>query len=299
MGNCHHGHHHHQQNQKVLWLSFLLITLFMFLEFFGGIITNSLALLSDSGHMLSDSVAIGLSLLAIWISKKKSTSYFTFGYKKIETVIAFVNGLALVGISFYIIYESIERMNHPVDIHTKGMFIIAVLGLIINLIVAYILHKGDIKDNLNIKSAYLHVLGDLLGSVAAIFSSIIISLYGWVLIDVLASGIVAVIIMYSGAKVVKESFLLLMDGVPRHLSVQKIKENMKNIKGIKELHHLHLWGLTSEEAMLSCHIVIHKDEIEQEILQNVYEVIQKNHPIHHMTIQIEQEDFECKHHHHD
>lgn len=299
MGNCHHGHHHHQQNQKVLWLSFLLITLFMFLEFFGGIITNSLALLSDSGHMLSDSVAIGLSLLAIWISKKKSTSYFTFGYKKIETVIAFVNGLTLVGISFYIIYESIERMNHPVDIHTKGMFIIAVLGLIINLIVAYILHKGDIKDNLNIKSAYLHVLGDLLGSVAAIISSIIISLYGWVLIDVLASGIVAVIIMYSGVKVVKESFHLLMDGVPRHLSVQKIKENMKNIKGIKELHHLHLWGLTSEEAVLSCHIVIHKDEIEQEILQNVYEVIQKNHPIHHMTIQIEQEDFECKHHHHD
>src|SRR5699024_9429977 len=185
----------HGANKKALMISFIIITVYMIIEAFGGFLTNSLALLSDAGHMLSDSVSLGVGLLAFTLGEKGADYSKTYGYKRFEILAAVFNGVTLVLISLFIFYEAVQRFMDPPEVASGGMLLVAVIGLLVNLLVAWILMRGDTEHNLNLKAAFLHVMGDMLGSVGAIIAAVSIMLFGWGFMDPLASVIVAVLIL--------------------------------------------------------------------------------------------------------
>lgn len=295
--HTHGGHSHgHNANKKALTISFCLIAGFMFIEFIGGILTNSLALLSDAGHMLSDSVALGLSLAALIFGQRAATINKTYGYKRFEILAALLNGIALVALSIYILYEAIMRLSSPPMVIGKGMIIISVIGLIINIIVAWILSRGETKENLNIKSAFMHVLGDLLGSVGAIIAALLIIFFGWNIADPIASMIVSVLVLYSGWHILKDSVNILMESKPANINTEKVKQAIKSIDGVIDIHDLHIWMITQEFSSLTSHVSV-KNNIDRDLLlSEITRTIKETTGISHITIQMEGTSFEhCKH----
>lgn len=282
-----HGHHHHTtSNKKVLFFSFLLITFFMIVEAVGGLLTNSLALLSDAGHMLSDAAALGLSLLAFKIGERQATYSKTYGYRRIEIIAAFINGLTLIIISLYIFYEAFQRFIDPPNV-SASMMIIAFIGLVVNIVVAWMLMRGDSQENLNIRSALLHVLGDLLGSIGAIVAGILIMLFGWNIADPIASVIVAILIVISGIRVTKDSIHILMEGKPTNINVEEVKSKLMELPGIEDVHDFHIWSITSEFPALSCHLVVDNTVDRDKIIIQANKLLNKHFDISHSTLQIE------------
>lgn len=284
-----HSHSHaHNANKKALTISFCLIAGFMFVEFIGGIATNSLALLSDAGHMLSDAVALGLSLTALIFGARAATASKTYGYKRFEILAALLNGIVLVLLAIYIFYEVITRLSEPPHVLGTGMVIISTIGLIINIIVAYILHsQGSTEENLNVRSAFLHVIGDLLGSVGAIIAAILIIAFGWYIADSIASMIVSVLVLYSGWHVLKESVNILMEAKPADIDYEKVKESLQSIDGVNDVHDLHIWMITSEFSAITVHLSVNNGVDRDMILKEAEEAIEHNTGIKHTTIQIE------------
>ncbi|GAA0300567.1 cobalt-zinc-cadmium efflux system protein [Gracilibacillus halotolerans] len=293
----HHGHHHHHtNNKKVLLISFLLIFTFMIVEVIGGILTNSLALLSDAAHMLSDAFALGLSLFAFKLSEKMSNSEKTYGYKRFEILAAFINGITLVAISIYIFWEAYNRFLEPPNV--SGMMLwIATIGFLINIIVAFILIKGgDTKNNLNLRSALLHVFGDLLGSVGAIVAGLLILFFNWNIADPIASVLVAILILISGYRVTSDSVHILMEGTPTHLSFEEIETKLTNMEGVINIHDLHVWTITSGFPALSCHLVVEENVDRDHLLKKAAKLLEDEFSIEHSTIQIEGADADIQHH---
>lgn len=283
-----HGHSHsHTSNKKALLSSFILITVFMVVEVIGGFLTNSLALLSDAGHMLSDAAALGLSFFAIKLGEKQGSQEKTYGYKRFEIIAAALNGLTLIIISLYIFYEAFERFFAPPEVQSTGMLMISVTGLIVNIIAAWILMSGDKDENLNVRSAFLHVLGDMLGSVGAIVAALLIMFFGWTIADPIASVIVAVLILISGYRVTKDSFHILMEGAPTQIDTEKVKKALSSVPLVKEVHDLHIWTITSGYPVLSCHITIFDDGIHDDILKQSQKILHDEFHIEHSTIQVE------------
>lgn len=288
-----HGHDHtHGANKKALWISFILTTGYMIVEAIGGFLTNSLALLSDAGHMLSDSVSLGVGVLAFVMGEKVADYSKTYGYKRFEILAALFNGVTLVLISLYIFYEAYKRFLEPPEVASTGMLTIAIIGLIVNLVVAWILMRGDTEHNLNLRAAFLHVLGDLLGSVGAIIAAILIMLFDWGWADPLASVIVAVLVLISGARVARDSVHVLMEGTPKNIDVDDIVATIKDTADIQDIHDLHVWSITSGQNALSCHAVVTDDRTIgdcQGILKKVEERL-KDKGIGHVTIQLESKE---------
>ena len=299
MGEHNHDHHHdHTQgaNKKALTISLILISSFMIVEVIGGVLTNSLALLSDAGHMLSDAVSLAVALAAFKMGEKVADSARTFGYRRFEILAAVFNGVTLIGIAVFIVAEAAGRFVNPPEIATTGMLVIAVLGLVVNIIVAKILMSGDTHDNLNMKGALLHVFGDLLGSVAAIVAALSIMFFGWGFMDPLASVIVAVLIAVSGFRILRQSLNVLMEGVPENIDVDTVINTINNIEGVEDAHHLHVWSISSGMNALSVHIVVNGTlnvHETQKIIHRIEEQM-KHENIEHVTVQVE-----CKHHDHD
>lgn len=287
--NHSHSHSHsHNANRKALTISFCLIAGFMFIEFVGGILTNSLALLSDAGHMLSDAVALGLSLTALIFGARAATASKTYGYKRFEILAALLNGVVLILLSVYIFYEAITRLSEPPHVLGQGMMIISVIGLIVNIVVAYILHsQGSTDENLNVRSAFLHVIGDLLGSVGAIIAAILIMAFGWYIADAIASMIVSVLVLYSGWHVLKESVNILMEAKPSGVDSVKVKEILLSIDGVEEVHDLHIWMITSEFSAMTVHLRVRADADRDVILDEARMAIADETGIKHVTIQME------------
>lgn len=289
MGHGHDHDHTHGANKKALLISFILTTAFMVFEAIGGFATNSLALLSDAGHMLSDSVSLGVGVLAFIMGEKVASYSKTYGYKRFEILAALFNGVTLTIISIYILYEAFKRFSNPPDVASTGMLIIAITGLIINLIVAWILMRGDTKENLNLRAAFLHVLGDLLGSVGAIIAALLIMFFNWGWTDPLASVIVAILVLISGWRVTKDAIHVLMEGTPKNVDMDDIISTVENVQGINGIHDLHVWSITSGQNALSCHAVVDGNltiHESQEILQAI-EIELKNKGVGHVTIQME------------
>lgn len=286
--HSHGGHNHgHNANKKALTLSFILIAGFMFVEFVGGILTNSLALLSDAGHMLSDAVALGLSLAALIFGQRAATPEKTYGYKRFEILAALLNGIALVVLSIYILYEAIHRLSAPPQVIGKGMIIISTIGFVINVVVAWILSRGDAKENLNVKSAFLHVIGDLLGSIGAIIAAILILAFGWNIADPIASMIVSVLVLYSGWHILKESVNVLMESKPANVDTDEVLSLLNSIPGVEDVHDLHIWMITQEFPSLTVHLRVKPDSDRDSILEQALESIIKHTGIRHITIQME------------
>ena len=249
--------HHHTSNKKILAISFAIITLFMIVEVIGGWVTNSLALLSDAGHMLSDSVSLAIALMAFILSERAVSKQNTFGYKRFEVLAAAFNGLTLLVIAVIICYEAIGRFIEPLEVATAGMLIISTIGLLVNGVVAWLMISGaDTKGNLNMRGAFLHVLSDMLGSVGAILAALLIMAFGWGWADPLASIVVALLVFRSGWGIVKASLHILMEGVPESIDVEKIAQIITTNDKVIALHDLHVWTISSGLNMMTCHIVV-------------------------------------------
>lgn len=298
-GHHDHDHHHqvHEGNVKTLRLAFALIAAFMIVEAIGGWLTRSLALLSDAGHMFSDAFALGIALFAFHFSARRSTLRKTYGYKRLEIVVAMVNGLTLLLIAALIVVEAIERLRTPADIATRGMLLIAVLGLVVNAFVAWhMLKNSDTERNINMRGAYLHVLSDLLGSVAAIVAALLILAFGWQWADPLASIIVAILVGRSGWQVCRKTLHILLEGAPEDINGDEVLNLIQSHEGVHAVHDLHLWTITSNIHALSCHIVVDGDlrVRDSEALIYALEAALREKNILHVTIQAESE----RHPHH-
>ncbi|MBD7937931.1 cation transporter [Cytobacillus sp. Sa5YUA1] len=292
----HHSHshtHHSSNNQNVLLLTFCLIFGFMLIEFIGGLWTNSLALLSDAGHMLSDAAALGLSYIAIKVAKRESTNKKTFGFKRFEILAAAINGVTLIVIAILIMIESVKRFISPPEVASLGMLTIATIGFLVNIVAAVILMKGDKDENLNVKSAFLHVIGDLLGSVGAIIAGLLIYFFGWGIADPIASLIVAILIINSGYRVTKEAFHVLMEGAPDGIQIEQIKASIKTLNKVDDVHDIHLWTITSGFPAFSCHIVLNDDGHHDTVLKETKELLSHQFGINHSTIQVEGRSSGC------
>lgn len=296
MGGCTLGSSHdhsHSGNKKTLLIAFWIITGYMVVEAVGGYLTNSLALLADAGHMLSDSISLGVGYLAFSIGEKAADQMKTYGYKRFEILAAVFNGVTLVLISFYIFYEAYHRFSEPPEIATSGMLLIAVIGLLVNVLVAWILMRGgDTKENLNLRAAFLHVLSDLLGSVGAITAALLIIFFGWAWADPLASVVVAVLVLTSGWRVTKEAVHVLMEGTPKNVDLEQVAEAIEALPAVKSIHDLHVWSITSGKNAMSGHVVIQEHisfKESQQVLRDIEQALSEL-KIGHVTVQLETED---------
>ncbi|WP_339198878.1 cation diffusion facilitator family transporter [Aeribacillus sp. FSL k6-2211] len=292
MNSHHHSHDHHdfnrENNKKGLIIALLITVGILLLEFFGGLMTNSLALLSDSGHMLSDASSLALSLIAIWFAAKPASPNKTYGFYRFEILAALFNGVTLFVIAGFIIWEAVQRFFNPPTVASGSMMLIASIGLFANLLSAWVLmRKGDVKHNVNVRSAYLHVIGDALGSVGAIAAGFIMWLFGWYIADPIISILVALLILKGAWGVLKHSIHILMEGTPVTIDQNEVKKALKSIEGVKDVHDLHIWTITSGLDSLSCHILIEDHHDSQKVLQAAIHMIEEKFKILHTTIQIE------------
>ena len=290
MTHDHQHSHSHSANKKTLTISLVTITIYMAVEFIGGLLTNSLALLADAGHMLSDAISLFIALMAFTFSNKVADYGKTYGYKRFEILAAVINGATLILVSAYIIYEAVERFQNPHQIASRGMLIIAFVGLLVNILVAWIMMRGaDVKENLNMRGAYLHVISDMLGSVGAIIAAILIMFFGWGWADPLASVLVAVLVLRSGYLVTKSSVHVLMEGTPDNVDAEKVSQKILNTNGINAIHDFHIWTITSGLNALTCHAVVDEkmtiEESEKMLRKIEHDLVHLN--IHHVTIQLE------------
>ena len=288
----HHGHNHGAEvadEKRIAW-AFFLIFGFMIVEVAGGLISGSLALLADAGHMLSDSAALGLTWFAFRMGKRRADSRRSYGYKRLETLVAFVNGLTLFVITGWIVYEAICRFSRPSPVLGKTMLIVAVAGLLANIAAFFVLHTGN-RENLNMRSAWLHVLGDLLGFMMAIIAALVIMFTGWFPIDPILSVLIAVLILKSAAGIVKSSGHVLLEGAPAGIDEETLKTDLlENVPNLADVHHVHTWSLTGEQPLVTLHVRGKPGCDVLALVPAVNDRLKKRFGIDHATVQVDSTD---------
>ena len=284
----HAGHDHAAHaSVKRLRLALALTAAFLVAEVIGGIASNSLALLADAGHMLTDVAALALSLFVAWFSRQPSTPQKTYGYLRWEILAAFLNGSVLLLISAWIIVESVIRIRAPEPVGGLMLWV-ALGGLVTNLISARILHAGS-RDNMNVRGAYLHVLGDLLGSVGVVIAAIVIRYTGWLQADPIASFVTTALIIRGAWTLVRESVDILLEGAPRHIELSAVRAQLEAIPGIESVHDLHVWTVNPRMVAMSAHAIVRDASAQQHVLEHVHDAM-RIFGIGHVTVQIEQSD---------
>lgn len=279
----------HDHDQSRLKLALGLTGGYCLVEFIGGWWANSLALLSDAGHMLSDVTAMGLSLFAAYIATLPVTSQKTFGYYRAEILAAFLNGLTLWLVAGLIFREAYYRFFSPPEVHSEGMILIASVGLLVNLCTVWLLH-GSHQKSLNLRGVFLHVIGDALGSVGAIVAGVLILWTGWQWADPATSVLIGGLILLSSFSLVRESIDILMQAVPAHLDLAEVQRTLETVEGVKKVHDLHVWTLTSGFFTLTAHVVVNDAQDHHALLNALEQVIQERFGIDHTTIQLEPQD---------
>jgi cobalt-zinc-cadmium efflux system protein len=274
-----------------LTFALILTAVYLVAEAVGGWLTNSLALIADAGHMLTDVAALSLTLFAFWFASRPATSRKTYGYYRLEILAAFVNGIVLVLLSIWVIYEAILRWQSPPAVMALGLTLIAVGGLVVNIIVAMLLH-ADHKHDLNMRGAFLHVIGDLLGSVAAIAAGVLILAFGWLWADALCSILISLIIIFGAWRLVSESVNVLLEGTPRHIDFASVEKVLLSTEGVTGIHDLHVWTISSGIDALSAHVHHGVTVPHSELLAVIRERLTENFGIGHLTIQMETDDSE-------
>ena len=292
MSHNHTHQHNHHDAEKNLLISTLLNIVITAVEIVGGILSNSLALLSDALHNLSDAVAIFIAYLANRISRRNSTEEKTFGYKRIEILAALFNAVVLIVICVFLIYEAYHRFLHPEPIRGAIMFWVALVGLLANLFAVILLHN-QAGDSLNVKAAYLHLLGDTFSSVLVIFSSILIYYFNVYWVDPIITFIISIYIIKEAYTILKEAVNILMQFTPKSIDLQKIKTEIEKIPEIENIHHVHIWSLNDQQVHFECHIDLKMDfriSETEDLRNNLKELLVKEFGISHTTIQFE---FNC------
>ena len=277
--------HSHGQGTTGLKWALVLTLAFFFAEVVGGWLANSLALLADAGHMLTDVGALGLSLFVAWFSRQPGTASKTFGYLRWEILAAFINGSVLLGVSAGIVWEAIGRLRHPEPLQSGLMLVVASGGLVVNIIAARLLHAGA-SGSLNVRGAYLHVLSDLLGSIAAIIAGLVVRYKGWTIADPVASIVMTVLIVRGAWQLVRESVDVLLEAVPPHISLDTVRTAIAAVPGVASVHDLHVWTVSSGMVAMSVHVVVPSPDDHQPALERVHAAMARC-GIHHVTVQIE------------
>lgn len=299
-GDTPHGNHSHEGHSHVaqvtadserrILLVLVMTATLMVVEVVGGLISGSLALIADAGHMLTDAIALFLAWLAFRLGRRPSDSKRTFGYHRLQVLAAFVNGLTLFLLAGWIVFEAIERLQDPQPILGGTMLLVAIAGAVGNLVGLYILQKGD-SDNLNVKGALLHVLGDLLGSVAAIGAAVVIMLTGWTPIDPILSVLVSLLILRGAWLVVRNSAHILVEGAPGDIDVSALRADLKaQMPDLVDIHHVHVWSLTAERPLLTMHAIVGPDADRDLVLSRIVARLRETYGIGHATVQMERID---------
>jgi len=280
--------HAHHATQRLLW-AMLLTGGFMVIEVLGGLFSGSLALLADAGHMLTDTASLFLAWLAARLAQRPADILRSYGYHRMQILAAFINGMAFIAIVAWIVIEAVHRFLSPIQVHGEIMLSIAVTGLLVNLLAFWLLHGGEQHD-LNLRAALLHVLGDLLGSVAAIVAAGVIIATGWMPIDPLLSMVVALLILRSAWNVVSKAGHILLEGTPEDLDAVHIREVLKEEIGeVEDVHHIHIWSLTPGYPLLTMHVNVKAGSDYVLALQRIKHVLVTRFNIQHSTVQLEQE----------
>jgi cobalt-zinc-cadmium efflux system protein len=285
----HHGHHHHHgENATPQRLLFVLLLTFgyMLAEAAGGYWSNSLALLSDAGHMFTDVAALALSFFALRFAARPATASKTYGFHRLEILAALANGVALIVLSLFISWEAVHRLRAPEAVQGWALIWIACGGLVVNLVSAWML-SHDHQHSLNVRGAFLHVLSDLLGSVAAIVAGVLVVWRDWRWADPAFSLLISVLIVYSAWRLVVESVNVLLEGVPAHINPTAVQTALRNIAGVQTVHDLHIWTLTSGRNIITAHIVVRDERESQRILQEARALLLKQFALDHATLQLE------------
>jgi cobalt-zinc-cadmium efflux system protein len=263
-----------------------LTSVFMVVEFVGGLLANSLALLADAGHMLNDVAALALTWFALWFARRPATPEKSYGYLRMEILVALINGATLIAIAAVIYWQAWLRFQQPPEVEGGLMLVVATGGLIVNIIGAVLLHASS-AHNLNMRGAYLHVLGDLLGSVGAITAAILILATGWYVADPLISVLVATLILVGAWRLVRESVDILLEAVPRHIDLSTVHDAIMGVDGVEDVYDLHVWTVTSGFLAMSGHALIHDAQRHQAILDQIHELMHTRFGITHVTVQID------------
>ncbi len=286
-GHGHAGHDHGSTDKKRVLIAALLTGGFMFAEAAGGLLTGSLALLADAGHMLTDSVSLMLAWYAFHLAGRAATSRMTYGFHRVKTLVAYTNGIAVFAIGIWIVVEAFHRLNEPSPVLGGPMMVIAIIGLAVNIAAFFVLHGGD-RDSLNMRGAILHVLGDLLGSVAALVAALVIITTGWVMIDPLLSGLVALLLFRSAWALTRESGHLLLEGVPASLDRDDIARDIEgNVTGVTGVHHMHVWSMDGAKNMATLHACLAEGADADQAVRAIKQRLAQSHGIEHATVEPE------------
>lgn len=291
---CLHSHCSASTNRKesikALRKTLLLVLFFMLIEFVFGWIANSLALITDALHMFTDAGAILLSLFAFWISKRPPSHKLSYGYHRAEIIAALTSGFSTWALSIWLIYEAIHRLIYPEPVEGPMVLVIACVGFLANLLMMLILHKKQ-KDSLNVRGAYIHIFGDLIGSLGVIIAGILLIIFKWYPIDPLITLLFSLIVIYSAWKLIKDTLNVLMEGTPSEISPKAIQQDLEALPSVIAVHDLHIWCLTNSHVNLSVHLVSNQLNL---ALDSAHKLLKEKYQIDHATIQVEpSKGFEC------
>jgi cobalt-zinc-cadmium efflux system protein len=264
---------------------------FFVIELVGGILTNSLALQTDAMHMLTDVVALAYALSAAWLAQRPVSLRRTYGYYRVEILSAFLNGILLWAVVIFVFYEAIQRIQHPAGVQSLNMLIIATLGLAANGLVAATLFRSR-NESLNLKGAFLHVVADVLGSVGAISAGLVMLFTGWYQADPIASIMIGVLVFYSSGRLVRDSVNVLLEGVPSHIDLSTVERRILGMKGVKNIHDLHVWSIADTKmCCISSHVVVEDGTNGKELVTKLIHILKDEFGIDHTTIQLEDENY--------
>jgi cobalt-zinc-cadmium efflux system protein len=285
--------HEHKppRGRRYLTIALSITAAYFAVELIGAIATNSLALLADAWHMLNDASALGFAIFAAWVAERPVDVKKTFGYYRAEILAAFLNGIFLWAIVVFVFYEAVQRIQNPPAVQSFEMTVIAFFGLIANALSAYVLSKSR-SESLNIKGAFLHVLSDALGSIGAVTAGLIMYFTGQYLADPIISMLLGALIFYSSWKLVHESLNVLLEGVPYGIDVGVVERRIREFKGVKDIHDLHVWCITPTKiCAMSCHVIVEEKTDRKKLLSDLMSMLKEEFGIDHTTIQLEDEGY--------
>lgn len=285
-----HSHKHHPH--RILLMAVAIIFLFSIVEALGGWWTGSLALLGDAGHMASDGIALGIAAFAGWLALMPPSQKHSYGLGRAEVIAGGLSSLFMLIISLMVMVTAVHRLHNPQHVQGGAVMVIALVGLTVNLFVGWLLARGE--RTLNIRAALLHIMSDILGSIAALIAGAVIYFTHWMLIDPILSILIGVLILISSLSLIRESLLIVMEGVPGHINLKNVCDQLLQVGGVKALHDLHIWTLSSGKTALSAHVFIYDPNQWSAILTNMRELLQKNYDIRHVTLQPEPDIIDCQ-----
>ena len=273
-------------SQRALLLVFAITVSFLVVEVVAGVLTNSLALLADAGHMLSHVAALALGMFAIWMAMRPATATRTYGFHRVEVLAALANGALLVAVAIYIFWEAGHRLQEPPEVRSLPMLLVAIAGLGANVASGSLLYRHS-KDSLNVSGIFLHLVADTLGSVGAISAGVVMVTTGWLLADPIVSVLIGVLVLISSWRLLRESLGVLLEAVPPHMDAKEIEAALKEVVGVEGVHDLHVWTVTSGFVALTCHAELNDSCDIQEVLAELCQMLHERHGIRHVTIQPE------------